>query len=144
MNYKTLKNKIAEILLDTPADLYDDEKGMLFQTDTWELVQDRENLEEIEIEDDEELDLKAVGSANLIVANTLFKKALSQNINILEELKRVSSNNIIYETKESADDLFELIMTDLENERIIRKKPEIVRQGFKVVGGTDVGINSPA
>lgn len=145
MNYKTLKNKIAEILLDTPADLYDDEKGMLFQTDTWELVQDRENLEEIDIEDeDEELDLKAVGSANLIVANTLFKKALSQNVSILEELKRVSSNNIIYEAKESADELFELIMTDLENERIIRKKPEIVRQGFKVVGGTDVGVNNPA
>jgi len=145
MNYKTLKNKIAEILLDTPADLYDDEKGMLFQTDTWELVQDRENLEEIDIEDeDEELDLKAVGSANLIVANTLFKKALSQNVSILEELKRVSSNNIIYEAKESADELFELIMTDLENERVIRKKPEIVRQGFKVVGGTDVGVNSPA
>ena len=46
--------------------------------------------------------------------------------------------------KKSHAQMTALIMTDLENERIIRKKPEIVRQGFKVVGGTDVGVNSPA
>jgi hypothetical protein len=45
---------------------------------------------------------------------------------------------MIYEAKESTDELFELIMSDLESERIIRKKPEFVRQSFKVVGGTDV------
>lgn len=145
MNYENLKDKIASILLDHPADLFDDDRGLLFQTDTWELVNDRELPEYNDDTDDEEYeelleewDAKAVGSANLIVANTLLKKVLSQNAEIIKELQRVSSNNIIYEAKESADELFELIMSDLENERIIRKKPEFVRQSFKVVGGTDV------
>lgn len=145
MNYENLKDKIASILLDHPADLFDDDRGLLFQTDTWELVNDRELPEYTDDTDDEEYeelleewDAKAVGSANLIVANTLLKKVLSQNAEIIKELQRVSSNNIIYEAKESADELFELIMSDLENERIIRKKPEFVRQSFKVVGGTDV------
>lgn len=145
MNYENLKDKIASILLDHPADLFDDDRGLLFQTDTWELVNDRELPEYTDYTDDEEYeelleewDAKAVGSANLIVANTLLKKVLSQNAEIIKELQRVSSNNIIYEAKESADELFELIMSDLENERIIRKKPEFVRQSFKVVGGTDV------
>ena len=145
MNYENLKDKIASILLDHPADLFDDDRGLLFQTDTWELVNDRELPEYTDDTNDEEYeelleewDAKAVGSANLIVANTLLKKALSQNTEIIKELQRVSSNNIIYEAKESADELFELIMSDLENERIIRKKPEFVRQSFKIVGGTDV------
>ena len=145
MNYENLKNKIASILLDHPADLFDDDRGLLFQTDTWELVNDRELPEYTDDTDDEEYeelleewDAKAVGSANLIVANTLLKKVLSQNAEIIKELQRVSSNNIIYEARESADELFELIMSDLESERIIRKKPEFVRQSFKVVGGTDV------
>lgn len=145
MNYENLKNKIASILLDHPADLFDDDRGLLFQTDTWELVDDRELPEYTDDTDDEEYeelleewDAKAVGSANLIVANTLLKKVLSQNAEIIKELQRVSSNNIIYEARESADELFELIMSDLESERIIRKKPEFVRQSFKVVGGTDV------
>jgi hypothetical protein len=145
MNYENLKNKIASILLDHPADLFDDDRGLLFQTDTWELVDDRELPEYTDDTDDEEYeelleewDAKAVGSANLIVANTLLKKVLSQNAEIIKELQRVSSNNMIYEAKESADELFELIMSDLESERIIRKKPEFVRQSFKVVGGTDV------
>lgn len=145
MNYENLKNKIASILLDHPADLFDDDRGLLFQTDTWELVNDRELPEYTDDTDDEEYeelleewDAKAVGSANLIVANTLLKKVLSQNAEIIKELQRVSSNNIIYEARESADELFELIMSDLENEKIIRKKPEFVRQSFKVVGGTDV------
>jgi len=145
MNYENLKNKIASILLDHPADLFDDDRGLLFQTDTWELVNDRELPEYTDDTDDEEYeelleewDAKAVGSANLIVANTLLKKVLSQNAEIIKELQRVSSNNMIYEAKESADELFELIMSDLESERIIRKKPEFVRQSFKVVGGTDV------
>jgi hypothetical protein len=145
MNYENLKNKIASILLDHPADLFDDDRGLLFQTDTWELVDDRELPEYTDDTDDEEYeelleewDAKAVGSANLIVANTLLKKVLSQNAEIIKELQRVSSNNRIYEAKESADELFELIMSDLESERIIRKKPEFVRQSFKVVGGTDV------
>ena len=145
MNYENLKNKIASILLDHPADLFDDDRGLLFQTDTWELVDDRELPEYTDDTDDEEYeelleewDAKAVGSANLIVANTLLKKVLSQNAEIIKELQRVSSNNMIYEAKESTDELFELIMSDLENEKIIRKKPEFVRQSFKVVGGTDV------
>jgi hypothetical protein len=145
MNYENLKNKIASILLDHPADLFDDDRGLLFQTDTWELVDDRELPEYTDDTDDEEYeelleewDAKAVGSANLIVANTLLKKVLSQNAEIIKELQRVSSNNMIYEAKESTDELFELIMSDLESERIIRKKPEFVRQSFKVVGGTDV------
>jgi len=145
MNYENLKNKIASILLDHPADLFDDDRGLLFQTDTWELVNDRELPEYTDDTDDEEYeelleewDAKAVGSANLIVANTLLKKVLSQNAEIIKELQRVSSNNMIYEAKESTDELFELIMSDLESERIIRKKPEFVRQSFKVVGGTDV------
>jgi len=149
MNYDDLKKKIAEILEDLPADLYDDDSGVLFQADTWELVNNRdlsiyeeEDQEELEIEEEDDYDLKYIGSANLIVANTVLKKALQGSLEPLAELKRVSSNNTVYHTKESVEDLFELIMQDLEEERIIRKKPEIVRQGFKVVGGTDVRINS--
>ena len=85
-----------------------------------------------------EWDAKAVGSANLIVANTLLKKVLSQNVDIFKELQRVSANNTLFETKESTDELFDLIMSDLEKEKIIRKKPEFIRQSFKIVGGTDV------
>ena|SRR6056300_842968 len=148
MNYDDLKKKIVEILEDLPADLYDDDSGVLFQADTWELVNNRdlsiyeeEDQEELEIEEDD-YDLKYIGSANLIVANTVLKKALQGSLEPLAELKRVSSNNTVYHTKESVEDLFELIMQDLEEKRIIRRKPEIVRQGFKVVGGTDVRINS--
>jgi len=147
MNYQTLKNKIAQILKDIPADLYDEDRGMLFQTDTWELVDDRDVEDFLEVEDDDEdyedeyeedWDLKAVGSANLIVANTLLKKVLSKNLEVIEELQRTSSNNKIYKAEETAEELFELIMSDLEKERIIRKKPELVRSNFKIVGGTDV------
>lgn len=146
MNYQTLKNKIAQILKDIPADLYDEDRGMLFQTDTWELVDDRDVEDFLEVEDDEDYedeyeedwDLKAVGSANLIVANTLLKKVLSKNLEVIEELQRTSSNNKIYKAEETAEELFELIMSDLEKERIIRKKPELVRSNFKIVGGTDV------
>lgn len=148
MNYQSLKDKIAEILKDIPADLYDEDRGMLFQTDTWELVDDRDVEDFLEFENDEDYedkdeyeedwDLKAVGSANLIVANTVLKKILSNNLEAIEELKRVSSNNKIYKAEETAEELFELIMSDLEKERIIRRKPELVRSEFRVVGGTDV------
>jgi hypothetical protein len=145
MNYENLKDKIATILLDHPADLFDDDKGLLFETDTWELVNDRDLPEYTEDTNDKEYeellkewDAKAVGSANLIVANTLLKKVLSQNVDIFKELQRVSANNTLFETKESTDELFDLIMSDLEKEKIIRKKPEFIRQSFKIVGGTDV------
>ena len=140
MNYETLKDKIKNILSDIPADLYDEDSGTLFQGDTWELVQDRDpSIFEDEIDWDEEeiVDAKAVGSANLIVANTVLLKALKDNNGLLSELKRVSSNNQIYGTKESAEELFQLVMQDLEDERIIRKKPEVVREGFKIVGCTE-------
>ena len=133
MNYESLKDKIATILLDHPADLFDDDKGLLFETDTWELVNDRDLPEYTEDTNDKEYedllkewDAKAVGSANLIVANTLLKKVLSQNVDIFKELQRVSANNTLFETKESTDELFDLIMSDLENEKIIRKKPEFI------------------
>jgi len=122
MNIRTAKRLIYKVLSSMPIDVVDEEKGEVWESSNYELFDPR-------IEGDYK-GSREIGAANVITAFNL----LHQKILIAE----LSRDEGFSACGEEALDAFKSAMEDLEKNKMIRKRPEIKREMFKIVGGTSV------
>lgn len=90
----------------SPVNVIDAEQGLVYESSIWELVKPRLSVENIQT--------REIGSANVYTAyNLLYKANINKSINVQE--------------------LFLSTLYALVEQKLIRKKPEHIRQGFKIV-----------
>lgn len=111
---------VWNILKGMPIEVFDDEQKQLWENDTYELVNSRD-----------EGDFKgsrAIGSANLVTAlNIINQKIVIENL----------ADRNIRHSADIAQKLFGEIIEQLQKEKLIRKIPAKVRQTFKLIEGNN-------
>jgi hypothetical protein len=110
------KSIVWKILQGMPIEVFDDDSGEIWENDTWELVRSR-------TEGDFE-GSRVIGSANLVTAlNMLHQKLVIQQ----------TSLDQYTDTSKESMSLFNEVMSDLQKRKMIRKRPEKVRETFRIV-----------
>ena len=122
MKAKKAQKLIYKIISSMPIDVLDDEASEIWEQPNYELSEPRS---EGDFEGSRE-----IGAANIITAfNLLHQKIL---------ISELSKEDGFSECLEEAMEIFKNAMDGLEKAHLIRKRPEIKRELFKVVGGTSV------
>lgn len=103
-----LEDLVWRVLSGIPIDVFDEDTHEVWQGAVWELVLPRR--------EGDYAGSRTVGSANLISAYNLL------------HLKLIASS-----TNNQTIEQFKTILTALEQRKLIRRRPDIVRQTFKVV-----------
>ena len=110
------KSIVWKILQGMPIEVFDDDSGEIWENDTWELVRSR-------TEGDFE-GSRVIGSANLVTAlNMIHQKLVIQQ----------TSLDQYADTGKESMSLFNEVMSDLQKRKMIRKRPEKVRETFRIV-----------
>lgn len=107
---------VWNILKGMPIEVFDEDSGSVWENDTWELCKARS-----------EGDFKGsrmIGSANIVTALNMINQKLV--ISHVADEKIQNTSDISYE-------LFAEVMDSLQKRNLIRKKPEKVRQQFRVI-----------
>ena len=108
-----------------PIDVFDDDDGSIWEVGSYEL---RNPRPEGDYEGSRE-----IGAANLVSAfNLLHQKML---------IAELSSDDGFSDCGEEALDMFKDVMDDFEKENLIRKRPEHIRENFKVIEGSNAIAN---
>ena len=126
-----LKEQVKNILLDKPIYAIDDSSGEILTCPDWETVLPRKF---------EELDNKPtviIGSANILTATELVLEFCKLDIEEYYSNKKSTTIQIQEEIDEVLNKIFTTIVENLVEERIIRRNPNVVRQGFKVINGKE-------
>ena len=114
-------NKLVwNILSGMPIEVFDEDHGDVWENDTFELVNPRN-----------EGDFKGtrvIGSANIITALNMINQKL---------VIRNAANDDIINTADQSYELFGTVMEQLQEKKLIRKIPTKVRSTFKVIEGTN-------
>ena len=111
---------VWNILKGMPIEVFDEDENSIWENDLYELVQMR-------TEGDFE-GTRMIGSANLVTAlNILNQKLVINNV----------ANNNISDTAERSYKLFQEVLDELQNRKLIRKIPTKVRSTFKVIEGNN-------
>ena len=111
---------VWNILKGMPIEVFDEDEGSIWENDTYELVR-------LRTEGDFE-GTRMIGSANLVTAlNMLNQKLVINNV----------ANDDINNTAEQSYKLFQEVMNELLDRKLIRKIPSKVRSTFKVIEGTN-------
>ena len=122
MDAKKAQKLIYKIISSMPIDVLDDEECAIWEQPNYELTKPRD---EGDFEGSRE-----IGAANIVTAfNLLHQKML---------IAELSKEDGFSECIEEAMDVFKNAMDELESSNLIRKRPEIKRENFKIVGGTSV------
>ena len=134
--YKKLLIKVEEILEDTPQDIVDDEKGVIYTGGLWELVSPRDvNTEDESLSDSLKVELlenpRKIGSANLMYAHTLLEKYCKSNPIVLTNLPKTAN---VVSLEECVRSFTSHVIDELIEEKIVRIMPHIKRkQSIKLV-----------
>ena len=105
---------VWKVLRGMPIEVFDDENHSVWENCVWELVNTR-------LEGDFK-GSRVIGSANVVAAlNILHQKILVRYTEAEEDTTKISMN------------LFKNILEALSEQKLIRRKPEKLRQTFKVV-----------
>ena len=119
---KQAKLLIWKVISSMPIDVFDDDEGSIWEVGSYEL---RNPRPEGDYEGSRE-----IGAANLVSAfNLLHQKML---------IAELSSDDGFSDCGEEALDMFKDVMDDFEKENLIRKRPEYIRENFRVIEGTNV------
>ena len=122
VSHDKAKKLIYKVLSSMPIDVFDDDDGTVWESSNFELYTHRP---EGDFEGSRE-----IGAANIVSAfNLLHQKML------IAELSKEEGFS------DCADECFELfsnVMDDLQESKLVRKRPEAIRETFKVIEGTDV------
>ena len=122
VSHAKAKKLIYKVLSSMPIDVFDDDDGSVWESSHFELYTPRP---EGDFEGSRE-----IGAANIVSAfNLLHQKML------IAELSKEEGFS------DCADECFELftnVMDDLQESKLVRKRPESIRETFKVIEGTDV------
>ena len=122
VSHDKAKKLIYKVLSSMPIDVFDDDDGTVWESSNFQLNTPRP---EGDFEGSRE-----IGAANIVSAfNLLHQKML------IAELSKEEGFS------DCADECFELftnVMDDLQESKLVRKRPESIRETFKVIEGTDV------
>ena len=122
VSHAKAKKLIYKVLSSMPIDVFDDDEGTIWESSNFELYTPRP---EGDFEGSRE-----IGAANIVSAfNLLHQKML------IAELSKEEGFS------DCADECFELftnVMDDLQESKLVRKRPQSSRETFKVIEGTDV------
>ena len=116
MDMEKATHIVWNILSAMPIEVYDDDSGDLWENDTWELVNERV--------DGDFAGTRVIGSANIITALNMIHQKL-----VINRLS-VNDNN---SSSDMSHKMFEDVMHYLVTNKKIRKRPEKIRQTFKVI-----------
>ena len=110
VSHDKAKKLIYKVLSSMPIDVFDDEEGTVWESSNFELYSPRP--------EGDYAGTRAIGSANLVTA-----------LNMLHQKLLIKNND------PSADAMktFHCVMKNLQDRRLIRRKPEKVRETFKIV-----------
>ena len=107
---------VWKIIQGMPIEVFDDDSGEIWENDTWELVRSRT--------EGDFTGSRVIGSANLVTAlNILHQKLIIKS----------ASHNQYVPTGDQSLELFSEVMSSLQQRKLIRKRPEKVRETFKIV-----------
>ena len=115
------KKLVWKVSSSMPIDVFDDDEGSIWESSSYELNDPRP-------EGDYE-GSREIGAANLVSAfNLLHQKML---------IAELSSDDGFSDCGEEALDMFKDVMDDFEKENLIRKRPEHIRENFRVIEGSN-------
>ena len=100
---------VWKIIQGMPIEVFDDDSGEIWENDTWELVRSRT--------EGDYAGSRAIGSANLVTA-----------LNMVHQKMLINSEDM-----SDSIDRFNKAMNQLQDLRLIRRKPEKIRETFKIV-----------
>jgi hypothetical protein len=113
-NIDELVQIVWKVLRGMPIEVFDDENYSVWENCVWELVDSR-------LEGDFK-GSRVIGSANVVAAlNILHQKILVRYTEAEEDTTKISMS------------LFKNILEALSEQKLIRRKPEKLRQTFKIV-----------
>jgi len=110
-----LSKTVWRILKGMPIEVFDEEQHEMWENELWELVQTRT--------EGTFLGSRSIGSANIAMAlNILHQQLLTHYTEDGDTNTTAMSNTMFIE-----------ILQHLQDERLIRKKPNKLRQSFKII-----------
>lgn len=113
--YSKLLKEVKDLILQTPVDIYVSEHDASATNSRYELVEGRE----VKVGNKSFIS-KKIGLANLTWAQQHILNVYVENYNPTEKE--------IEKTKQACDIIFDCILTDLEQQRVLRTFPEIKRE----------------
>jgi len=117
IDIKTATKLVKRVITGLPIEIYDDETGEVSSVPDYELCTPRP--------EGDCAGSREIGSANITLAfNLLYQKIIASNWKV----KATDLDNVSL-TKE----LFHEAMQDLQKDKIVRMKPALVRESFKIV-----------
>jgi hypothetical protein len=122
VSHDKAKKLIYKVLSSMPIDVFDDDDGSIWESSNFELYSPRP---EGDFEGSRE-----IGAANIVSAFNLLHQKL-----LIAELSKEDGFS------DCADECFELftnVMDELQTTKLIRKRPESIRETFKVIEGSNV------
>jgi hypothetical protein len=106
---------VWRILAGMPVEVFDDDDGSVWENEQWELVTPRR--------DGDFAGSRAIGSANLVTAlNLIHQKIL---------IHRSSSDTT--SSSDTSMSMFNVAMQQLQDNRLVRRKPNKIRETFKII-----------
>jgi hypothetical protein len=106
---------VWRILSGMPVEVFDDDDGSVWENEQWELVSPRR--------EGDFAGSRAIGSANLVTAlNLIHQKIL---------IHRSSSD--VTSSSDTSMSMFNVAMKQLQDERLVRRKPTKIRETFKII-----------
>ena len=122
ISHEKAKKLIYKVLSSMPIDVFDDDDGSIWESSHFELYTPRP---EGDFEGSRE-----IGAANIVSAfNLLHQKML------IAELSKEDGFS------DCTDECFELwtnVMDELQKTNLIRRRPEVIRETFKIIEGNNV------
>jgi hypothetical protein len=113
VNDTQLKQAVWKILVGMPIQVFDEETHSVWENDLWELVSPRAQ------DEGDYAGSRIIGSANIVVAFNIVRVQL-----IDKPIDDIESYSM---------ELYKQLLEQLQQEKLIRKKPHKVRQSFKLV-----------
>ena len=106
---------VWKILAGMPVEVFDDDDGSVWENEQWELVTPRR--------DGDFAGSRAIGSANLVTAlNLIHQKILIHR-----------SESDITSSSDTSMSMFNVAMQQLQDNRLVRRKPNKIRETFKII-----------
>ena len=109
MTDKEVTDLVFRNIAGMPVEVFDEDDGSVWKNEVWELVRPRP--------EGDFAGTRAIGSANLVTA-----------LNMVHQKLLIKSD-----TPEDSMRVFNKAMQQLQDQRLIRRKPQKVRETFKIV-----------
>lgn len=118
--YNQLLKEVETIILNIPMNIYSAEHEILLQANEFELVKKRE----VVLQDGQTYLSKRIGMVNIIIASNYVIK------NCKEELRKLNPTTYKDEFDDRIKEVWENIMEDLEELKVIKRTPEFIRENM--------------